>query len=310
MEKHILIAIDNSRPSIDVVNYASQLNTAIPPITFTLLHVQPAISTYLTEDAQRKPSARRALEKIAAENEKKSEELLKEAAQRLISKGVRESAIHQMTLPRGKGVADDLLSYASTKMVGAILVGRRGTSYLKQWFVGSVTANLVEHSKVIPIWVVDGQVQSNDILLSVDGSQSALRALDHLSFMLSGQPDSAIQLIHVRPILQDYCEIKLDEDNTKAAQSIIWDDDQNCMDDFHSQAITVLKKNGFDISKMKLETLEGNLSVTRAIIGYARENDFGTIVMGRRGKGQSSFFGSVSRGLFQRVENMSLWIVP
>jgi nucleotide-binding universal stress UspA family protein len=310
MEKHILIAIDHSRPSIDVVNYASQLNTAITPITFTLLHVQPAISTYLTEDAQRKPSARRALEKIAVENEKKSEELVEEAAQRLISKGVSESAIRHMTLPRGKGVADDILSYASAKMIDAILVGRRGASYLKQWFVGSVTANLVEHSKVIPIWVVDGQVKSNETLLAVDGSQSALRALDHLSFMLSGQPHSAIKLIHIRPILQDYCEIKLDEGNTKAAESIIWDDDQNCMDDFYSQAITVLEKNGFDTSKMKLETLEGNLSVTRAIIGYAQDNDFGTIVMGRRGKGQSSFFGSVSRGLFQRVENMALWIVP
>jgi nucleotide-binding universal stress UspA family protein len=310
MEKHILIAIDGSRTSIDVVNYASQFNSAITPITFTLLHVQPAISTYLTEDAQRKPSARRALEKIAAENEKKSEELIEEAAQRLISKGVRESSIHHMTLPRGKGVAEDILAYASSKTVDAILVGRRGASYLKQWFVGSVTANLVEHSKVIPIWVVDGQVQSSDILLAVDGSQSALRALDHLSFMLSGQQDSAIKLIHIRPVLQDYCEIKLDEDNTKAAESIIWDDDQNCMDDFYSQAITVLEKNGFDISKMKLETLEGNLSVTRAIIGYAQDKDFGTIVMGRRGKGQSSFFGSVSRGLFQRVENMALWIVP
>ena len=94
MEKHILIAIDASGPSIDVVNYASQLNTAITPITFTLLHVQPAISTYLTDDAQRKPSARRALEKIAAENDKKSTELIEEAAQRLILKGVDESAIH------------------------------------------------------------------------------------------------------------------------------------------------------------------------------------------------------------------------
>lgn len=310
MEKHLLIAIDNSRPSIDVVNYASQLSTAISPITFTLLHVQPALSAYLTEDAQRKPSARRTLEKIAAENEKKSTELLEEAAQRLIFRGVDESAIHFMTLPRGKGVADDILEYASVKMVDAILVGRRGTSYLKQWFVGSVTANLVEHSKVIPIWVVDGKITSNDILLAVDGSQSALSALDHLAFMLSGQSQIAIKLVHIRPLLRDYCEIKLDKDDAQAAQSIIWDEDQHCMDDFNDQAITVLKKNGLDVSSMELKTIEGSLSITRAIMGYAKDNGFGTIVTGRRGKGQSSFIGSVSSAIFQRSENMALWIVP
>lgn len=310
MEKHLLIAIDNSRPSIDAVNYASQLNTAISPITFTLLHVQPAISTYLTDDAQRKPSARRTLEKITAENQRKSTELLEEAAQQLISRGVDESAIHLMTLPRGKGVADDILEYASVKMVDAILVGRRGTSYLKQWFVGSVTANLVEHSKVIPIWVVDGKITSSDILLAVDGSQSALSALDHLAFMLSVQSQNTIKLVHIRPLLKDYCEIKLDEDDAQAAQSIIWDEDHHCMDDFYGQAISVLKKNGLDVSSMELNTIDGSLSITRAIMGYAKDNGFGTIVTGRRGRGESSFIGSVSRAIFQRSENMALWIVP
>ena len=310
MEKHILIAIDNSRPSMQVVNYASQLNKTIPSIAFTLFHVQPAISTYLTDDAKRKPSARRALEKIASENEKKSSELLEIAAQRLISKGVDEDAIQILTLHRTIGVADDILAYASAKKVDAILVGRRGASHLKKWLVGSVTANLVEHSQLIPIWVVDGQVQSSDILLAVDGSQSALRALDHLSFMLSGQTHTAIRPVHVRPLLKDYCEIKLDEDHTKAAQSILWDDDQHCMDDFYSQAIKVLQKNGLDTTRFELDTLDGSLSVTNAIIKYAQDNGFGTIVMGRRGKGKSSFFGSVSRGVFQRAENMALWVVP
>jgi nucleotide-binding universal stress UspA family protein len=128
--------------------------------------------------------------------------------------------------------------------------------------------------------------------------------------MLSGQSQNVIKLVHIRPLLQDYCEIKLDEDDAKAAQSILWDDDQHCMDDFQKQAITVLKNNGLDISRMELETIQGSLSITRAIIGYARDNGFGTIVTGRRGRGQSSFIGSVSRGIFQRSENMALWIVP
>jgi len=310
MGKRILIAIDNSRTSIEAVHYAAQLAQAIPPVAFTLFHIQAALSTYLTDEAQHKPSARRALEKVAAENRKKSTELLETAAQRLISKGVDASAIQLMSLPRSKGVADDILSYATAAMVDAILVGRRGASNLRQWLVGSVTANLVEHSQVVPIWVVDGTVGSSDILLAADGSRSSIRALDHLAFMLSGQPATAIKLLHIRPVLQDYCEIKLDGKDTEAAQSVLWDYDRHCMDDFHSQAVTVLQKNGLDIDDMELTTLDGKISVPKAILRYARDKGFGAIVMGRRGRGKSSFFGSISRGVFQRAENMALWVVP
>jgi nucleotide-binding universal stress UspA family protein len=310
MEKSILIAIDNSRISIDIATYVSQIAKTIEPVAFTLFHVQPAISTYLTDDAQHKPSARHALEKAVSKNEKKSEELLETVAQRIISKGVDESAIQKMTLPRSKGVADDILAYASVKMVDAILVGRRGASYLKQWFVGSVTSNLLEHSQVIPIWVVDGKANSGDILFAADGSQSSLRALDHLSFILSGQPSATIRLVHIRPLLQDYCEINIDADEAEAAQSLLWDDDQHCMENFYNQAMTVLQKNGMDRSQLQLDTLDGNISVARAITRYAKSNNFGTIVMGRRGRGKNSFFGSVSRSVFQRAEDMALWVVP
>ena len=310
MGKRILIAIDNSRTSIEAVHYAARLAQAIPPVAFTLFHIQAALSTYLTDEAHHKPSARSALEKVAAENRKRSTELLETASQRMISRGVDASAIQLMSLPRSKGVADDILAYATATMVDAILVGRRGASNLRQWLVGSVTANLVEHSQVVPIWVVDGTVGSSDILLAADGSRSSIRALDHLAFMLSGQPAPAIKLLHIRPVLQDYCEIKLDGKDTEAAQSVLWDDDRHCMDDFHSQAVTVLQKNGLDVDDMELTTLDGKISVPKAILRYARDKGFGAVVMGRRGRGKSSFFGSISRGVFQRAENIALWVVP
>jgi nucleotide-binding universal stress UspA family protein len=310
MEKNILVAIDQSRPSTEILHYASRLAESLDELTFSLVHIQPVISTYLTEEARRKPSARRALETVVSENEKKATQLLESAAERLVSKGVDASAIQQMTIPRNVGVAKDILAYATAKMADAILVGRRGASQLKQWIVGSVTADLVEHSQVIPIWVVDGQNPSSEILLAVDGSQSALRALDHMAFMLSGTPDNSFHLLHVRPSFQDYCEIQLDDENAEAVQSVLLDEDQHCMDNFYSQAIAVLKKYGFDGNKAKWETLDGKLSIPRAIMQYAKDNGVGSIVVGRRGRGKGSFFGSVSRSIFQHAENMAFWVVP
>jgi nucleotide-binding universal stress UspA family protein len=310
MGKKILVAIDDSRQAVDTVGYAAQIAAVISPVTFSLLHVQPSLSQYLTDEAQSRHSARQALEKVMAENEKKARALLDAAARRMIVQGIDDSRIERVTLPKNTGVADDILAMGTVKSFDAILVGRRGASYLRQLFTGSVTANLVEHSNLIPIWVVDGTVPDGNVLLAADGSQATLRALDHMAFMLSGQPTQPIQMLHVRPRIQDYCEITMEKETIQAAESVLLDEDRHCMDDFYSQALAVLQKNGVDNSRLKINTFEGKLSVPRSIVGYARDNGFATIVLGRRGRSDSPFFGSVSRGLLQKAENMSLWLVP
>ncbi len=310
MDKKILVAIDESSQSTDTIQYAARMADAIAPATFTLLHVQSALSQYLTDEAQRKPSARQALEKVMAENEKNARSLLEKIAQRMVREGVEANRIEQFTIPRNTGVADDILALGKAKSYDAVLVGRRGASYLRQWLVGSVTANLIEHSDLIPIWMVDGDVTTSKVLLAADGSQSTLRALDHMAFMLSGLPEQTIELLHIRPRLQDYCEISLEEETVQDAESILQDEDQHCMDDFYSRALTVLENNNVARDRLNMTSLDGKLSVPRRILQYAGENGFGTVVLGRRGRSKSSFFGSVSRGLLQKAEDMALWVVP
>jgi hypothetical protein len=53
----------------------------------------------------------------------------------------------------------------------AIVVGSRKISRLQQVFMGSVSANLVEHSEFIPVWIVDGEVTPDKIMVAVDGSE-------------------------------------------------------------------------------------------------------------------------------------------
>ncbi|MGD8835815.1 MAG: universal stress protein [Desulfobacteraceae bacterium] len=310
MEKQILVAVDNSRQSLETIDYAAQMTATIAPVAYTLVHIQPALSQYLADEAHRKHSARIALEKVMAQNEEKANQTLETAARRMAAGGVDQDRIRRLTLPRNTAVADDLLALGTAKSCDAILVGRRGASYMRQWLMGSVTANLVEHSDVIPIWVVDGTVTSDKILLAADGSQSTLRALDHIAYMLSDQPAPALHLLHVRPRLQDFCEIELTDDSLQAAENVLRDEDQHCMTDFYSQAMAVLQKNGIDKERVSFVTVDGKLTVTRSILGYARGNGIATVAMGRRGRSGSTFFGSTSRGLLQKAEDMALWVVP
>jgi nucleotide-binding universal stress UspA family protein len=310
MEKKILIALDHSVQSMEAVHYAARMAAVITPSRFVLLHVQPALSQYLTEEARRKESARRTLEKLMAKNEAKSREVLDAAARRMVRQGVEESRVEVLTMPMSIGVADDILALGTAKHYDAILVARRGASSLQKWLTGSVTANLVEHSELIPIWVVDGAVSSDKILLAADGSQSALRALDHMAFMLSGHSTHAIHVLHIRPRFQDYCEIDMEEETTQDAETVLLNDDRHCMENFYQQALALLEKNGLDKDRLKVDTLDGKLSVARSIQNYASDKTYGTVVMGRRGRSKSLFTGSVSRSLLQKADGLALWVVP
>lgn len=310
MEQKIAIAVDDSVNALEAVHYGALMSNVMPQLKFVLLHIQPALSQYLTEEAQWKQKARTALEEALRKNEAKSQEILENATQRLIHKGVAENRVERLTFPRERGVADDILALSQTKSYDAVLVARRGTSYLREWVMGSVTANLVEHAKDIPVWMVDGQVTSDKVLLAADGSTASLRALDHLAFMLSGRADVKIDVLHIRPRFQDYCEITLEEETVQDAQAALNDDDAVCMDDFYRQALEILDKNGISKDRMDLQTLDGSLSIPRAILKYAQDGQFGTLVMGRRGRSKSVFTGSVSRSLLQKAGNSALWVVP
>jgi nucleotide-binding universal stress UspA family protein len=310
MEKKVAVAIDPSVHAMEASHYAAQMAAENPGLRFVLLHVQPAISLYLTDEARRNHKARMALEKAIEQNQAKANEILDAASERMAAKGVEAGHIEKLTIQRNIGVADDILALSQAKDFDAILVGRRGASYLREWVMGSVTANLIEHSRVTPIWVVDGKVASPRVLLAADGSQCALRALDHMAFILSGHADPTIHVVHVQPRFQDYCEIKLPEETVQNAEAVFRQDDQNCMDDFYQQAQAVLDKNGVSPERLQLQSLEASLSVPRTVIQYARQNDFGTIVMGRRGRSNSLFTGSVSRSLLHKTSNLGLWVVP
>ena len=190
MQKKILIAIDDSTSSRQTVEYAGRMQGLLRDLVFTLLHIQPAISQFLLDEARRSGKVQVELNRVAARNAEAAKALLAKYKNLLVRAGAAESAVEVLTLPRHLGVAKDILDQAQQGLFDAILVGRRGISSLQQMFMGSVSAHLIENSQVIPVWLVDGHVDSMRIMAAVDGSESALRAVEHLGFVLSGNPQA------------------------------------------------------------------------------------------------------------------------
>jgi len=283
---------------------------AIPELGACLFCVQPPISQFLLEEAKLSAGAQSELKKLATRNTEAGHKLLSSCRQMLIRNGMQGERIELVTHPRSQGVAKDILDYAQNGLFDAILVGRRGVSFLQQMFTGSVSAHLIENSPVIPVWLVDGDVASTQIMAAVDGSESALRAVDHMVFMLSGNPRARICFFHVTPRLKDYCEINFGTEPDEGVEALIAAGDKRCMNDFFPAALAKLRDAGFPENQIETRTEATLASIGETILKAAREGGFGTIVMGRRGIGKSFFGGKVSYTVSQKLDGAALWLVP
>lgn len=311
MGKKILIAVDQSINSKSAMKYAARIFSIIPDVSFDLLYVQPMISQYLLEDARNDPKARTELKHLSERNKQAAFELLENCRKKMVQMGVDESRITLKTHAREMGIADEILRLAEMEYYDALLVGRRGVSAFKELFMGSVTTNLLAHSTTVPVWVVDGEVSFNNLLIAVDGSAHSLRAVEHAAFILSGSIHVYVHMLHVEPRLGDYCEIAFEKNQTAALEERMIETNRKCIDDFRPKAYELFRSADVPSDRISFSVYDKKFSPGRAIVDQAHKGGYGTIVLGKRGAaGEGTQMGKVATMVSQKASNSAVWIVP
>jgi nucleotide-binding universal stress UspA family protein len=310
MEKKVLIAVDDSRHSENALRYVAGIYGTVDKMKIVLFHVEPMISQYLVDEAKTKPGAYAELQKLMRKSQQAARVLLENDKALMVSSGVAETDIQIMSLPRKFGTAKDILEYGTALLYDAIIVGRRGLSGLAEVFVGSVSANIVDNSQLLPVWLVDEKTDARGIMVAVDGSESSLRAVDHLSFIFGGNPDITLSFFHVAPRLSDFCSIDFAETDTSAIEAVITQGDNACIDRFYARALKTLGDAGIPEGQIRIEVSKGGFRVGKAILDAYRKGHFGTLIVGRRGMNKQFFTGSVSRYLVNQFSRGALWVVP
>lgn len=310
MRKKILIAADQSLYSRKAMEYAAKIAQVIGDVDFALLHVQPMISQYLVEEAEKLPKAKKELNQMNEKNKKISYQLLEDCKAFLVSNGIDANCIEIKSRPRDRSIADDILKTAEDQSYDAIIVGRRGISGLQELFMGSVTTNLLAGSRVIPVWVVDGRFTSDKILVAVDGSSQSLRVVDHLAFIFDQNRKIRLNFLNVEPLLSDVCEIDTKTMQTTELEKAILNSNIKCISDFSAKARGILKKAGFEDHQISFDSLKKQLFTGKTIVDTAQKGDFGTVVIGKTGAGQSSGPGKVARYVIQKMSDNAVWVVP
>ena len=308
MEKKILLAVDGSVHSRHAVHYAVRMSSVVRDFTCTLLHIQPCLSQFLLDEARTDFKAKAELKKVIRRNAEDAQSMLEKYKAQMVRMGIADKRIDVVTQPRLLGLAKDILQRAQEGLYDAIVVGRRGLSRVQKAFMGSVTAKLAEHSRVIPVWIVDGDVTSTRILMAVDGSECSLRAVDHLSFMVGQNPNVTVTLFHVVPRFKDCCVIDFDEKETDV-QQVLAQGDKRCIDRFYTHAQKKFREGGIQEKQIEIKVTKRAMNVGKAILDEARKGNYGTVVVGRRGASKAFFMGSVSRYVLDRISNRALWLV-
>ena len=310
MQKKIVLAVDNTRPSRRALDYVRQLSSAISDLHYVLFHIQPMISLFLQEEARKSSLARTQLDKVLKKNKEVAAKLLDDYQSGLEQHGIEPERIECVTKTRNLGYAKDIIELAQKEQYDAVVVGRRGISGLQKMYSGSVTTDILEQSQVIPVWLVDGEVPSGEMLMAIDGSEASLRAVDHVSFILSHRPDARLTLLHVSSNARNYCEIDLKEQPNPELEDIVARGDKACIDQFYPHAMKKFEDAGIPKERIRVETVRGGRRIGKTIMEFAQKGNYSTVIVGRRGVNKSFFMGSASRYMINKISNGALWMVP
>lgn len=310
MGKKIMIAVDDSRHSKNAVHYVARLAGRIGDLAYVLYTAQPMISQFLVDEARKKVASQKELKAVMERNAATALDLLESYRELMVGQGVDNARIQLVTQPRKLDIAKDTIEYAQQGRFDALVIGRRGISGLQELFMGSVSSNIAQNSKVIPVWIVGGDITPSRFLVAVDGSDYSLRAIDHLAFTLSAGADITLTFLHVRPKLKDYCAIDFEATEAEALEDLIRNGDKACIDNFYAHALSKLKEFGIGEDRIQTKTVAGSNNIGGAILKEVKEGNFDTVIMGRSGANKSFFTGSVTNTVLNKISKGAVWLVP
>ena len=312
--RNILIAVDASEYSLESVRYVGRLLPA-ETTTITLLHVldpNPECFSDLELMSSMEPDDF-GTHAWAAQQKKIMQQFMERAESLLVSLGYPENGVSISIREREAGIARDIAAEAH-KGYDALVVGRKGMSAVRDLIMGSTAHKLVSSLDRVAVWVVGGSPEPGGILVAMDSSEGARRALQYVG-RIFGRAHPDLLLLHVargldlrQPGFEDISPeddwLRKTKDELKKAE--------DAMGAVFEDSIDHLRRQGADASRIKTRILPGVYSRAAAIFGEAMEEGCGTIVVGRRGLSRVEEFvmGRVSSKVLQLAREMAVWVVP
>ncbi|MCB2184613.1 MAG: universal stress protein [Desulfobulbaceae bacterium] len=309
MERKILVAVEGSQYSHHAVTYLCQLFADIEDVYFDLLAVVPCSGMTSGKEWLEQDELINVVSPQTRQKYMQSKAMVSQFSRIFEKNGVDQTRITSTVKISTASVAFEIMHFARQGLHDALVIGRRGLSKIQELIMGSVSQQILEKCSDVPIWIIDGEVDSNTFFVPVDGTPFCLKAIDHLAFILKGHPRAEVTLfnskafftknIEVDPEVchnywgKEWCEINFEKPDSL----------------FHAPR-QMLVDAGFPEERIHTLQTKKGLYPSRQIVRQALMDGFGTIVIGRK---EGLFKKEKYKGVSDRVVAMAvetaIWVV-
>jgi nucleotide-binding universal stress UspA family protein len=303
----IIVAVDGSEDSLEALAYLDLIYRPKHKLEVQILYILPSLPPILVADQGRQTKMR--VLDIQRKNLEMAERIVSEAKDILLEKGFQEEHIQGVYRKKQIGTARDICNFAGDKGADALIVTRRGRSRLDAFLSGEISSKILDYCLTCPVWVVEGGVQSKKVLIAMDSSENGIRAAGHAGFMLDGT-DCKITLFHSIRHLRRFVPQEVIEAAPELEE--LWRNKAGeQIGPYIEKGKDVLIQAGLREEQISTKVVDGSRSAAADILKEARSNNFGTIVLGRKGHSsvREYLMGSTTSKVLGDSGGLAVWVV-
>ena len=310
IQKKIVVPVDGSENALKSLDYINLLFGPQHNIKTTLFYVMPRLPPILVEEIKKSHEKDISLHAIEDRNTAMAQRLLKAGKDRLLGMGFTQDTVEAVFRKIEVGIARDIVHWSEKKKADALIITTRGRSRLETFFMGETAAKVLEYCRICPVWMLKGTIEHKQVVIVIDNSKNAMRAVEHAAFMLAGT-DTNITIFHSKrdvrrfvpyAVLNEFPEVQKYW-RRKAGEVMV---------PYMQKAKNKLLAAGFDKDRIGVKTVDGSRQPAADILTEAEDRRAGTIFMGLRGYSEVTAYkmGSVSRKVLNQARDMAVSIVP
>ncbi|MFC1577766.1 universal stress protein [Thermodesulfobacteriota bacterium] len=310
IQKMIVVPVDGSENALKSLDYIKLLFGLEHSIKTTLFYVMPRLPPILVEGIKKSKETIQTLHDIESRNTEMAQRLLKAAKDRLVDMGFTKDTVEAVFRKVEVGIARDIVHWSEKKKADAVFITTRGRSRLETFFMGEIAAKVLEYCRVCPVWMLKGSIKNKHVLIAVDNSKNAMRAVDHAGFMLSGT-DVNLTIFHSKRDVQRFVSYAVLNEFPEVQK--FWRHKAGeIIAPFMQKAKDKLLSAGLKEDRIAVKVVDGSRQPATDILEEAQNSNAGTIFLGLRGYSAVEDYkmGSITRKVLNQAGDMAVSIVP
>jgi nucleotide-binding universal stress UspA family protein len=155
------------------------------------------------------------------------------------------------------------------------------------------------------------------MLVAIDGSDNSMKAVEYVARQFSGINDLFLTILHVLPYppapLWDDGHIPTEEESEIRAKYLeSWLKKEKAkLGPVFDKAVRILAGSDIKSERIRTKTISDSIDVAGSILEEARDGDYDTLVLGRRGLSPAKHFlmGSVTSKIINHGAGIAICVV-